>query len=241
MPTHHLLLHRLGITCCLLVAGLLGLSLFVSRPALAGSPRVLVPDCAGGQSHYKPVRIIISCGDGGISVRAIHYQTYGGMIARATGTAEQNICQPDCGAGHFRADPAKLELEAIIDCTGLRYQFSGPSGTGIDPLTPPHCHPHSISTITAHSATPAELEALTAAAVAYPPAHISTSKDYLGHARVTSNAWAYAWLEARNPQEQSNVTFLFHKINGRWKVVDYGDAIASLQDVPQAVLKALGL
>jgi hypothetical protein len=238
---------RLEITCCLLVAGLLGLSLFVSSPALGGSPRVLVPGCPGEQTRYKPARITISCGDGGISVRAIHYESYGGAITHAIGTAEENICQPDCGAGHFRAYPAKLELEAIVDCNGLRYysrlryHFSGPAGTGIDPLTPPHCHPDSRSTITVHSATPAELEALTAAAVAYPPAHISTSKDYIGQARVTSNGWAYATLEARNPQEQSNAAFLFHSINGQWKVVEYGDAFAELPGVPRAVLKALGL
>lgn len=238
---------RLEITCCLLVAGLLGLGLFVGGSALAGGPRVLVPGCPGGQSHYKPTQITISCGDGGISVRAIHYQTYGGTIARATGTAEENICQPDCGAGHFRAYPAKLELEAILDCNGLRYysrlryHFSGPAGTGIDPLTPPHCHHNSVSTITVHSATPAELEALTAAALAYRPAVISTGKDYLGQARVTSNGWAYATLEARNPQEQSSAAFLFHRINGQWKVVEFGDVFAELPGVPQAVLKALEL
>ena len=238
---------RLGIACCLLVAGLFELGVFVSRPALASSPRVLVPSCPGGHSHYKPAQVTISCGDGGILVRAIHYQSYGSAIARATGTAEENICQPDCGAGHFRAYPAKLKLEAILDCNGqryysrLRYHFSGPAGTGIDPLTPPRCHHDPGSTITVHSATPAELEALTAAAVAYRPAVISTSKDYLGHARVTSNGWAYATLEARNPQEQSNAAFLFHSINGQWEVVEFGDAFAELPRVPHAVLKALGL
>lgn len=238
---------RLGTACCLLVAGLFGLGLFASRPALAGSPRVLVPGCPGEQSRYKPVQITISCGDGGISVRAIHYQSYSGAITHATGTVEENICQPDCGAGHFRAYPAKLKLEAIIDCNGLRYysrlryHFSGPAGTGIDSRTPSHCHHDSVSMITVHSATPAELEALTTAAVAHRPADFSTSKDYLGQARVTSNGWAYATLEARNPQEQSNADFLFHSINGQWKVVEFGDAFAELPGVPRAVLKALGL
>jgi hypothetical protein len=166
----------------------------------------------------------ISCGDGGISVRAIHYQAYGGAIARATGTVEENVCQPDCGAGHFRAYPTKLKLEEIIDCNGLRYytrvryRFAGPAGTGMDPRTPPHCHLNSGGTITVHSATPAELEALTAVAVAYRPAVISASTDYLGQARVTSNGWAYAsWKPATRRNRATPPSFFTAStVGGKW-------------------------
>lgn len=112
----------------------------------------------------------------------------------------------------------------------------GPYGRG--PTPPGAGQSSGGTTITSTPATRAEVEQLTAAALAASDTQgcgFNPSAYYLGGVRITNNGWALANIDARNPADQGNEAAAFHLVDGEWRCVEAG---SSFRSVPQAVLHA---
>jgi hypothetical protein len=130
--------------------------LLLSLPATASADprfhggRVYVASGCSGKS-YRPVSIVLACGDGGLFATNIRYRYYGGATAQATVQLHTHNCIPDCAESQFHAFPGTITLADVVRCEGTlfysraRYRFTdgGPFGeaaagiANIEPLFGP--------------------------------------------------------------------------------------------------------
>lgn len=82
--------------------------------------RVFVSNCE--KQVYKPKTITVFCADGGVVIQKIKYSSYGSKTAAGTGTANVNLCEPDCAAGKTKNYKVKFTLSRVTQC-GDSYQF----------------------------------------------------------------------------------------------------------------------
>jgi hypothetical protein len=93
--------------------------------------RVLVTRALGEDKLYYRPHFFLLSGDGTFGVSKVHWTSYGGPVAEATGKGFANDCIPYCAAGHFYKPQAKLRLSKIVQCKGqpvyarLRYELAG--------------------------------------------------------------------------------------------------------------------
>ncbi len=91
----------------LLAAALLTVGLAVD--ASAAKHKVFFPSkCTN--ARYKPSHVVAACADNGLVVNGIQWSHWGQKKAAGSGTAQTNTCHPNCAAGHFRNDPATVNL-----------------------------------------------------------------------------------------------------------------------------------
>jgi hypothetical protein len=91
----------------------------------AMTPRVYAPDC-GGRPRYKPRTIIVACGDGNLSLRAISWFSWTSSTATGVGVYYWNDCIPACYRGHFHSRAgARVSLYRVTRCVSKRFtQFT---------------------------------------------------------------------------------------------------------------------
>jgi hypothetical protein len=70
-------------------------------------------------ARYKPSHVVAACADNGLVVNGIQWSHWGQKSAAGSGTAVTNTCHPNCAAGHFRNDPAKVNLFRPRLCSAL--------------------------------------------------------------------------------------------------------------------------
>ena len=70
---------------------------------------------------YKPSTIMIMCGDGGILVQKIRWQSWSSESAKGTGTWAENLCEPSCAEGEIVYAPVNLELSNLSARKGKNY------------------------------------------------------------------------------------------------------------------------
>jgi hypothetical protein len=98
----------------------LGAVLAIALPASVASAqsdklRVFFPkDCQ--QNVYKPKSFVVTCADANFEVRKVKYSSYGEKVARGTGTARINDCEPNCAAGTFKKYPVRFKLSRVRQC-----------------------------------------------------------------------------------------------------------------------------
>jgi hypothetical protein len=99
--------------------------------------RVLVTRALGEDKlYYRPHTFLLS-GDGTFGIDKVHWKSYGGPVATATGRAFADNCLPNCAEGHIFKPQAKLVLSKIVQCQGhpvysrLRYQLIGKLPKGL--------------------------------------------------------------------------------------------------------------
>lgn len=117
----------------LLVVALSALALPASAVA---AQRVFVESYLDqGPAQVRPHEILLA-EDGTLSLYAIHYETYGGATATATGRGYTRGCTPDCAQGKVRRPRATIRLSQRIQCEGkliyarLQYSLTGPIPSG---------------------------------------------------------------------------------------------------------------
>jgi hypothetical protein len=114
--------------------------LAVPATALAASHQVRAIGCA--RELYKPTRITLSCGDGGIWLGGLTWSSWHRSRAVATGTYNEIICTPTCSAGSIVSRPVTVTLSRPKACPGRIHlgfgmaTFTFPSGT------PPSAYHH---------------------------------------------------------------------------------------------------
>lgn len=86
----------------------------ISRAATASSvPRV---DVCGLGSAVRPSYVLLGCGDGGQYLANVRWSSWAGWYAHGTAVWWQNLCTPDCAAGHFRHDRVEVTLSRPRAC-----------------------------------------------------------------------------------------------------------------------------
>jgi len=111
--------HDLGLTDC-------------PRPSRQAPTKVLVARgaCFPDVFTYRPHSIGISC-DRTLSLKGIHWKSYGGRIALGKGTARTQGCTPSCANGPVPLVPVTIRLSKVVTCEGRRlyarmfYRLSG--------------------------------------------------------------------------------------------------------------------
>jgi hypothetical protein len=115
------------------LAGLVGGA--VGAGAAGGGKVFVEPYLNQGPAQVRPHEILLA-EDGTLSLYAIHYESYGGATATATGRGYTRGCVPDCAQGKVLRPRAKIRLSQVTSCEGkmiyarLQYSFTGaiPSG-----------------------------------------------------------------------------------------------------------------
>ncbi|HXR14266.1 MAG TPA: hypothetical protein VN740_06350 [Solirubrobacteraceae bacterium] len=99
----------------LIAALALALVLAIAIPALAsGGARRVVGNCT--TSQVRPATIIVACADDNLALTALHWISFGGATASASGSYHVNDCAPNCAAGHFHSYLVRVVLSAAKSC-----------------------------------------------------------------------------------------------------------------------------
>ncbi len=93
-----------------LAAALLAVAVVASA---SGSAR-LVGDCR--HSRVRPSSVILACADANAAFTHLHWSSFGGATAHATGTYAFNDCAPSCVAGHVHSYPVVITFSAPKRC-----------------------------------------------------------------------------------------------------------------------------
>jgi hypothetical protein len=79
------------------------------RPvAAAAVPARHVTEHLCERFHYRPVRMLIACGDGNAQVVRLRWTEWTSAAAVGVGIWRQNDCRPDCADGKFHDYPVRL-------------------------------------------------------------------------------------------------------------------------------------
>jgi hypothetical protein len=93
----------------LLLAGAISLSALAASDA-----RRVVGDCT--KSQVRPGSIVLACADFNLALTSLHWSSFGGASAFASGLYHVNDCTPNCAAGKFHSYPIKLVVSAAAVC-----------------------------------------------------------------------------------------------------------------------------
>jgi hypothetical protein len=104
----------------------------VMAGSAAAAQRVFVKaSIDSNELKVRPHAVLLS-GDGTLALYGIHYETYGGVVAKASGRAYTRGCTPDCAEGKVRRPGATIRFSDLLKCEGklvygeLEYRLHGP-------------------------------------------------------------------------------------------------------------------
>ena len=86
-----------------------------AAPTSAQTPDATLPSRCFDQK-IAPVRVIITCGDGGVIAHDLVWSNWGAEQAHATGMFSVNTCDPDCATGGREEYPVELVADRLRDC-----------------------------------------------------------------------------------------------------------------------------
>ena len=104
----------------------------------AGGQQVRAINC--GREQFKPTRIIVSCGDGGIWLGKLSWSRWDGNAAVGTGSYNENTCTPTCSAGRTVSKPVKVTLSKPKTCPGRAHPAFGQAAFSFPSGSPPHAY-----------------------------------------------------------------------------------------------------
>lgn len=114
------------------VLGLIPLAPSESAGATVSVPRVWL--CAQTLAT-RPRTIVIACADANTSVTDLHWTSWGGSRAEATGRYVWNDCVPYCAAGHLHSRAVRVRLYGLHN--GV-YHFLSGIGDSLGGASPVH-------------------------------------------------------------------------------------------------------
>jgi hypothetical protein len=106
-------------------------ALAVPASAIAAQTVFIKASIDTNELKVRPHALLLS-GDGTLSLYGIHYESYGGAVAKATGHAYTRGCTPDCAQGKVRRPRATIRFSDLLTCEGkpvygeLSYVLRGP-------------------------------------------------------------------------------------------------------------------
>lgn len=90
-----------------------------SQPIPSDPAHIYTWDCEFPE--HKPKSIMIMCGDGGIFIDKINWNTWSSTGAKGTGTWGENLCEPSCAEGKYVNAPVNVELSDLSARKGKYY------------------------------------------------------------------------------------------------------------------------
>jgi hypothetical protein len=81
---------------------------------VVGFRRYTIGNCL--DLSYRPRRIIVACGDGNYQLLRIRWRDWNARIAKGTGQAWINDCNPYCAAGRFHGYRVRLRASRVRRC-----------------------------------------------------------------------------------------------------------------------------
>jgi hypothetical protein len=105
-----------------LVAGVAAVLLAVAVPALAaGGGRRVVGDC--DRSQLRPSTVWISCNNPSFSFTALHWRSFGGAVASASGLMRLESCPRACDPSDVHDYPVALTFSDARPCPDGRDDY----------------------------------------------------------------------------------------------------------------------
>lgn len=83
-------------------------SVAVSAPGALAAPSTFVNSC--GTVSAKPAEIVLSCADANSSLEKLTWSSWTNGNAKASGTYQENDCEPTCVAGTVQTYAAEVQL-----------------------------------------------------------------------------------------------------------------------------------
>jgi hypothetical protein len=105
-------------------------ALAVPGTALAAGQVFIKPSLNEVPPQVRPHKILLA-EDGTLDLYAIHYESYGGPVAKASGLAYTRGCVPDCAQGKVDRPRATIRFSKLTRCEGkmvyaqLQYSLQG--------------------------------------------------------------------------------------------------------------------
>jgi hypothetical protein len=97
-----------------LIAGLALLGAIGTAALASGAARRVVGNCF--KSQARPTTVIVACADDNLVLIHVHWRSFGGPSAPASGIYYVNDCVPYCAAGRFHSYPVKLVFSRARPC-----------------------------------------------------------------------------------------------------------------------------
>jgi hypothetical protein len=104
----------------LAIAATLAVLAGLAGPAAAKAPPVRFAGCLASAPAFKPLDVLLACGDGNAAFSVARWTRWTRQSAKALGSAEINDCDPSCVGGHFHSQLAALVLDRPRSCHGAR-------------------------------------------------------------------------------------------------------------------------
>jgi hypothetical protein len=105
----------------------------------ASSGGVKITNCV--KASTRPKMLTLTCGDGNTVLSGLHWASFGGTSAHASGTFEMNTCMPNCAQGKVVRYPVSVKAGDMRRCrAGLRVynkltlRFTGRSPSAVSRL-----------------------------------------------------------------------------------------------------------
>lgn len=99
-----------------------GMTAVLGGPVASGAQRSTMPLCSMSQYGLKaaPKSWNAGCVGASPTFTRLRWTGWGTPRARATGTAEINLCEPTCADGNYRKAKATLTVFRRVPCKGTR-------------------------------------------------------------------------------------------------------------------------
>jgi hypothetical protein len=92
-----------------------------SDPLVRGRT-LLISNCK--KAKFKPVSVIIACGDAGLVANGLTWTTWNRKMALGSGTGTIKTCVPDCASGGTKSAAIELSVSKPKTCDDGRRVFS---------------------------------------------------------------------------------------------------------------------
>ena len=96
------------------VGALVAVLLVAAVVASASGSARIVGNCL--HSQVRPSSVVLACADANASFTHLHWSSFGGTTAHATGNYTFNDCTPTCVAGHVHSYPVVITFSAAKHC-----------------------------------------------------------------------------------------------------------------------------
>ncbi len=110
---------RLGLKHVLTGAAFVAVLVALGASATLGASSVKITNCV--KASVRPKTVTLTCGDGNTLLRGLRWSSFGGAVARASGTFQTNTCNPNCSQGKVVRYPVRTMASSPRSCKkGLR-------------------------------------------------------------------------------------------------------------------------
>jgi hypothetical protein len=83
-----------------------------------------------GHAVVRPSSLIVTCADANMVLVGLHWSAWGAATTHATGTVQENTCEPNCAEGHFASYRASVSVSGLTHGHYERIHITAPPAPG---------------------------------------------------------------------------------------------------------------